>query len=63
VLATLSILPLTAFIVKVSATQPYGYDLAFYIEAGISIAACVLLVQLRIRYDWRDQASLLADNK
>ncbi len=59
-LATLSILPLTAFIVKVSTTQPYGYDIAFYIEAGVSVAACALLAQLKMKYDWRDEASLLA---
>ena len=60
-LATLSMLPLIAYIVKVTATQPYGYDLSFYIEAGISVVACALLVQLQMKYDWRDDASLLAD--
>jgi len=54
-------LPLIAYIVKVTATQPYGYDLSFYIEAGISVVACALLVQLHMKYDWRDDASLLAD--
>lgn len=53
VVGIIAIVPIVEFIVK-----PYGYSPAFYVLAGIALAACGLLVQLRLKYDWKGDSML-----
>jgi len=51
-------IPLVQLVVKVRDTQPYGYDPAFYILAGLAGVGLLLVLILRTKYHWKAETLL-----
>lgn len=51
--AFISFVPLIECVVKVTFTQPYGYDLAFTLLAALSGVGFCLALVLKTKYDWK----------
>jgi hypothetical protein len=51
-------IPLVELVVKVTCTQPYGYDPAFYILAGFAGAGLFSVFVLKTKYNWKSEALL-----
>jgi len=51
-------IPLVQLVVKVRDTQPYGFDPAFYILAGVAGLGLLSAVVLRTKYNWKAETLL-----